>query len=170
MRAVWLSCGSLLLVLAAACGDPNAGPRAQGDESSAPAQAAEAVTDDTADEAPVADAAPALACGHESKDCYFNGTGVALLKGHSHSPGCGHAWDRDRWLAVVPCGPIRSSSHHCTAECSDHFRQYDKIVTVYAHSHAAGCGHLWDGVNWLRLAKPHEDPDHPDFGKEPGSE
>ncbi len=153
---VWLACASV--ALATGCSDPNASARRQVDEGPAPETNAASAAE------------PVAECSRESTDCYFNGERNVVLEEHPHRPGCGHAWDGEHWLAVVPCNPLHEDSHRCTVDCQNHYRHHDKIVSIYGHKHAAGCGHLWDDENWLRIAKPHEDPNHPDFGKTPEEE
>lgn len=150
----WVSFVSLVLVSVTGCGDPAAAPSRQAETSPDIGQATTASADDVQ---------PDIECTHESTDCYFNGTRNVVLPGHVHRPGCGHAWDGEHWVAVVPCTLIHKESHHCTKDCRDHYREGDRIVTIYGHVHHPGCGHLWDGENWLRIAKPEEDPNHPDY-------
>ncbi len=44
--------------------------------------------------------------------------------------------------------------HVCTEECLDHYYNGSEIVVLRRHRHGYGCGHRWDGHNWVVIRRP----------------
>lgn len=91
-------------------------------------------------------------CSRQCADHYYDGKQIVTIDGHKHQPSCGHAWDGEHWVAVMIAQRSGPTAHACTAECEDHYREGDRITTIYQHKHKPGCGHLFDGRDWLRVA------------------
>lgn len=55
----------------------------------------------------------------------------------------------------------RHARHVCTHDCHDCYWNGVKVVMLTGHRHGHGCGHVWDGGNWVIARKVNAKRMHP---------
>ena len=55
----------------------------------------------------------------------------------------------------------RHAKHVCTHDCHDCYWDGIKVVVLKGHRHGPGCGHVWDGKNWIIARKANVVRVHP---------
>lgn len=61
--------------------------------------------------------------------------------------GCDKRDDEVRYVRV-------DQRHVCSIDCDEHYVRDSKVVVVRGHRHGSGCGHEWDGRQWVIVRTP----------------